>query len=716
METFTPEQRQALQNAHQQVMQAAAQQAQQAHQELTERVAALQSELDRARGARRIEAGMTGKPIPLNRTGGNWEEFNLKLKAFVGLRSEPLVREKERMKEPNAVDSNLEDLEDVSDIGTENRNLYYDLTMLTTGTSLKIVNGLEAYRQLCRRWHAGTRGRNLPRLQAILQLNFWTSTTETLDSLAAWESEIEEWEQLTGERMVDSIKLCVLDSQAPKELSTYLRLHTHAEETFATVKRKIQDYLQAIDQSGPVPMEVGFVGKKGKKGKGKQTKGGGKQSKGKDKQPQDKNQPKAPTGKGQGNTAQGKQSSGNFQGCCGNCGMWATRRSKSINNLADSTSASSNSRVDTYNSSSGHGTGAGQGGFAGSIWEHDEVDDDKEWIFSVGGAGWPSGFQGRPGQWCTILIDSGSSATVCGPQHFPDYPIVPSERLVLHEPSGKPLMHYGQKEVSFVAEDGQNVNIKFDVANVVRPIVSVGKLQQGGKEVVLGKKSYIQECRGRRGVRRLGLFSIAALFFLRLQIAALGTNAMDEVWAVEGPEVPGMQADEPEHQVDIFQSEKEETEGPEARGLPTPTEPTKAEEVEWHNLTHVPHAPWCSVCARGLGRDRRHEAQGAEARADSESWPYIQVDCFFMKYRDEEVALPYLSAIDWKHGRCMAVKCVTKGSQDEHAVKALENFCRQLGAEKFFLQSDPEHSIQDVVGKVCAKVPRGMARTTPQAE
>ena len=155
METFTPEQRQALQNAHQQVVQAAAQQAHQAHQELTERVAALQSELDRARGARRTEAGMTGKPIPLNRTGSNWEEFNLKLKAFVGLRSEPLVREMERMEEPNAVDPELKGVS--VDLGTENRNLYYDLTMLTTGTSLKLVkgvagnNGLEAYRQLCRR-------------------------------------------------------------------------------------------------------------------------------------------------------------------------------------------------------------------------------------------------------------------------------------------------------------------------------------------------------------------------------------------------------------------------------------------------------------------------------------------------------------------------------------------------------------------------------------
>ena len=312
MDSFTPEQRQALQNAHQQVVQAAAQQVQQAQQELTERVAALQSELDRARGARRTEAGMTGKPIPLNRTGGNWEEFNLKLKAFVGLRSETLVREMELMEEPNAADPNMATAS--VDLSTENRNLYYDLTMLTTGTSLKLVkgvsgnNGLEAYRQLCRRWHAGTRGRNLARLQAILQWNFVTTATETLDSLASWESEIEEWEQLTGETMPDSIKLCVLDAQAPKELSTYLRLYTKAEETFAAVKRKIQDYLQAIDQSGPVPMEVGFVGKKGKKGKGKQqqSKGGGKQAKGKDKQQQDKNQPKAHEGKGQGKPDQGK--------------------------------------------------------------------------------------------------------------------------------------------------------------------------------------------------------------------------------------------------------------------------------------------------------------------------------------------------------------------------------------------------------------------------
>ena len=72
-------------------------------------------------------------------------------------------------------------------------------------------------------------------------------------------------------------------------------------------------------------------------------------------------------------------------------------------------------------------------------------------------------------------------------------------------------------------------------------------------------------------------------------------KATDEVRAVEGPEVPGMQAGDPEHQVDISQSENEETEGP-----------TKA-EVEWHNLTHVPHAPWCSVCGEAAIVDTNHK-------------------------------------------------------------------------------------------------------------
>ena len=49
------------------------------------------------------------------------------------------MREMERMEEPNAADLNIETAS--VDISTENRNLFYDLTMLTTRTSLKLREG-----------------------------------------------------------------------------------------------------------------------------------------------------------------------------------------------------------------------------------------------------------------------------------------------------------------------------------------------------------------------------------------------------------------------------------------------------------------------------------------------------------------------------------------------------------------------------------------------
>ena len=41
----------------------------------------------------------------------------------------------------------------------------------------------------------------------------------------------------------------------------------------------------------------------------------------------------------------------------------------------------------------------------------------------------------------------------------------------------------------------------------------------------------------------------------------VGTQATDEVWAVEGPEVAGMPIEESEHQVDVVNHETEEMEG-----------------------------------------------------------------------------------------------------------------------------------------------------------
>lgn len=70
MDSLAPEQRQALQEAHEAAIASAVRHSQQEQQELHDGLASLQNELDRMRGTRRTEAGLTGKPISLHKNGG----------------------------------------------------------------------------------------------------------------------------------------------------------------------------------------------------------------------------------------------------------------------------------------------------------------------------------------------------------------------------------------------------------------------------------------------------------------------------------------------------------------------------------------------------------------------------------------------------------------------------------------------------------------------
>ena len=54
-----------------------------------------------------------------------------------------------------------------------------------------------------------------------------------------------------------------------------------------------------------------------------------------------------------------------------------------------------------------------------------------------------AGDHGRIGQQVEVMIDSGSTATACGPHHFVDAPIHHKKTLNLKTASGVPLKHYG---------------------------------------------------------------------------------------------------------------------------------------------------------------------------------------------------------------------------------------------------------------------------------
>ena len=144
-----------------------------------------------------------------------------------------------------------------------------------------------------------------------------------------------------------------------------------------------------------------------------------------------------------------------------------------------------------------------------------------------------------------------------------------------------------------------------------------------------------------------------------------------------------------------------------AKEVKAPAEPSE-QERRWHELTHCPYQPWCSVCVRGRGRDDPHRKQ----TQIEEKVPDVQIDYFFLKTQAEEKVVPCLSAVDSVYGRTMAVQCEQKGRGDKYAVKSLENFCRSLGFEKFTLTEDPENATGDVA--VNEKLPAAIPCATPK--
>ena len=188
------------------------------------------------------------KPESLHTDGKNWEDFGLTLQAFAAAQSEQLGALLESAEEPGQMATALGSHQ--PDVQQGLRSIYYSLLMLTKGVFLKIVksietkNGFEAYRLLCRRRSPKSKQKNW-RVQNIIKWDFGKSPQGVLDNLVHWENAIEEWEKRSGETLPTPMKIAVLDSQLPRELQMYLRLHVEDSSTYEEVKMKIENYYNA---------------------------------------------------------------------------------------------------------------------------------------------------------------------------------------------------------------------------------------------------------------------------------------------------------------------------------------------------------------------------------------------------------------------------------------------------------------------------------------
>ena len=105
-------------------------------------------------------------------------------------------------------------------------------------------------------------------------------------------------------------------------------------------------------------------------------------------------------------------------------------------------------------------------------------------------------------------------------------------------------------------------------------------------------------------------------------------------------------------------------EAEELKSVPAPVLPSK-EEVEAHNVSHLPFRSWCSACVRGQGLSLDRHKVDAKTK-EAEKMPTVSVDYGFFGQPEDKAhdTLPVLTVRDrkskgiWSH-QCRKKRCGT---------------------------------------------------------
>ena len=249
------------------------------------------------------------------------------------------------------------------------------------------------------------------------------------------------------------------------------------------------------------------------------------------------------------------------------------------------------------------------------------------------------------------MVDSGSTATVCGLEHFSDTPVTAGPPMRLRASNGQPLKR-GQKKVELLSDSdsGEKMHVTFSVHDVKRAIISTSATAPSGIETHLDEwdpqkgrtVSYFKKWTS-GGTRWLNIMARGGLYFLGATVACgqlhqTGAHPInhgydhkvtfpewrtcgecapvdgDQEMALSGggswrrisAEVVEEAADAASVEVaagaDPANNQDPKADGgPMSVGRRQPNEPTEAERLA-HNRTHIPFADWCESCVRGRAK------------------------------------------------------------------------------------------------------------------
>ena len=146
--------------------------------------------------------------------------------------------------------------------------------------------------------------------------------------------------------------------------------------------------------------------------------------------------------------------------------------------------------------------------------------------------------------------------------------------------------------------------------------------------------------------------------------------------------------------------DEEEEEAVTAKGLPDVCMPS-IEEINAHNLTHVPFRDWCPYCVQGKAVSYPH----VKKKKDESDVAVISSDYAGLKHREpEEGQNPIIVMVDRKTKMKYAHVLKSKGAEHYAVERVARELTDGLGYGKFILKDDQEPSIKALREAVIRRV------------
>ena len=204
------------------------------------------------------------------------------------------------------------------------------------------------------------------------------------------------------------------------------------------------------------------------------------------------------------------------------------------------------------------------------------------------------------------MLDSGSVSSACPYARCSNISVNDKEKAYLQDIQQRRIPSHGSRVVPLELwgpEGRVECKVKFDVADVAYPVVSLGKMIESG--FTFSFDDY--KCYMHKGNKRVEIFRKGRIFVLRMRRRWLKGTAhtvtpIDEIADEEmGVANDGKKECEMQHETG------DESPPPRPREVrPSPMRPG-AEAVRQHNLTHCPYQSWCE----GIERKERPLSPGS---------------------------------------------------------------------------------------------------------